>query len=144
MFIYTENNIESHRNTQNTNIYIAPKTKQHENTFLFYFKSPYFSKEHLKNQRCMMLCMALFIFYVERPHSLTSLTYLLIYVAGTLRGGPPSACSRSRVSDCRSSRAYGCSNLDQAETPSGARPDRRSCYGSSRDSSACYVSTPAT
>ena len=74
MFTYTENNIESHRNTENINIY--PKAhQQHENTYQFLQnKNSKNDKIHIKKkkekkktkfQRCMLICIALILFYVE-------------------------------------------------------------------------------
>ena len=68
MFLYTENNNKSHRNTQNINM--QPKAHQtHENTFHFYFISPKpktninisEKKKHQGNQRCMLIVMSFFI-----------------------------------------------------------------------------------
>ena len=63
MFIYTENDIEYHRNTQNINT-------QHENTFIFHFlkifENPYFSKIISSNNSAFYAeLIALFLFYVE-------------------------------------------------------------------------------
>ena len=66
MFIYTDQDIESNRNTQKINIY--PKTHQTHETTLKLLSLSKKQKEQIsrpKKQRCMLIWMTLFIFYVE-------------------------------------------------------------------------------
>ena len=64
MFIYTENDTESNRNTQNINIY--PKAHQkHENTLKQTKTTMLFSFQKFEHQRSMLFFITLSIFYVE-------------------------------------------------------------------------------
>ena len=61
MFIYTENDIESYRNIQNTCIYTKTHPK-HNNTFQSFQNQFSFLKNQVQtNQRSMLLFIALFI-----------------------------------------------------------------------------------
>ena len=83
MFTYTENDIESHINTQSRNQYM---TQKHEDTFkhlqnLQRQKKYIFSKRRSKFKESQCLCWSVWHYlYCWGPHSLTSFIYIYIYI----------------------------------------------------------------
>ena len=86
MFIYTKNDIDSHRNTQNINIYAkTPKAlefmikfTENINVLKIHFS---FQKNQVQNdQRYMLICMALFIFCIF--YIILYILYILYIVEG--------------------------------------------------------------